>query len=280
MPVDSPDAVGQHLHREPEHAGVARRFDDAVVGSQSADHESLDAARSKEMFEKRRIRLSALGIAHAETGVPVPPIRTLADDLAVDPELGVEGGSPRVVHAMDRPDPAVGREVGRVLGMPILRVHDERPSVARPLELGIGDRGHVLSTRDVQAAIRVGEVVLDVDDQECGSFVVDRHRTSAGADATSAWEHRRVQRVRVIVSGHVQGVFFRTGCARAAAEHGVGGWVRNRDDGTVEAVFEGSAAAVAAMIAWCRTGPPGASVVRLESFEGAPIGEHGFRITR
>ena len=89
-----------------------------------------------------------------------------------------------------------------------------------------------------------------------------------------------MQRVRVIVSGHVQGVLFRTGCARAAAEHGVGGWVRNRDDGTVEAVFEGSAAAVAAMIAWCRTGPPGASVVRLESFEGAPIGEHGFRITR
>jgi len=44
----------------------------------------------------------------------------------------------------------------------------------------------------------------------------------------------------VIVSGHVQGVFFRTGCARAAAEHGVAGWIRNRDDGTVEAVFEGS----------------------------------------
>jgi acylphosphatase len=88
-----------------------------------------------------------------------------------------------------------------------------------------------------------------------------------------------VQRVRVIVSGHVQGVFFRTGCARAAAEHGVAGWIRNRDDGTVEAVFEGSAADVAAMIAWCQTGPPGAAVVGLESFEGSPIGERGFRIT-
>jgi len=84
----------------------------------------------------------------------------------------------------------------------------------------------------------------------------------------------------VIVSGHVQGVFFRTRCARAASEHGVAGWIRNRDDGTVEAVFEGSAAAVAAMIAWCRTGPPGASVVGLESFEGSPVGERGFRITR
>ena len=88
-----------------------------------------------------------------------------------------------------------------------------------------------------------------------------------------------MQRVRVIVSGRVQGVFFRTGCARAAAVHGVAGWIRNRDDGGVEAVFEGSAAAVAAMIAWCRTGPPGASVVDLESFEGSPIGERGFRIT-
>jgi hypothetical protein len=140
--VDRPDALGQHLHREPEHARVARRFDDAVIGGQSADHESLDAARSKEMFEERRIRLSALGVAHAETGVPVPPIRALADDLAFDPELGVEGRSPRVVHAMDRPDPAIGREVGRVLRMPILRVRDERPSVARLLELCIGHRRH------------------------------------------------------------------------------------------------------------------------------------------
>jgi acylphosphatase len=88
-----------------------------------------------------------------------------------------------------------------------------------------------------------------------------------------------VHRVRVIVSGHVQGVFFRTGCARAAADNGVAGWIRNRDDGTVEAVFEGSSEAVAAMMAWCRTGPPGASVAGVESFEGAPLGERGFHIT-
>src|SRR5204863_2627352 len=98
------------------------------------------------MFEERRIRLSAPEIAHAEAGVPVSPIRALADDLAFDPEVGMESGSPRVVHAMDRPDPAIGREVRRVLRMPILRVRDERPSVARPLELGIGHSGHALST--------------------------------------------------------------------------------------------------------------------------------------
>ena len=89
-----------------------------------------------------------------------------------------------------------------------------------------------------------------------------------------------MRRVRVIVSGRVQGVFFRTGCARAADEHGVSGWVRNRHDGTVEAVFEGPSAAVAAMVAWCRSGPRGASVVGLESFTESPIGELGFRITR
>ena len=88
-----------------------------------------------------------------------------------------------------------------------------------------------------------------------------------------------MRRVRVIVSGHVQGVFFRTSCARAAEEGGVAGWIRNRDDGSVEAVFEGSSAAVAALVAWCRSGPRGAAVTGLESFDESPIGERGFRIT-
>jgi acylphosphatase len=88
-----------------------------------------------------------------------------------------------------------------------------------------------------------------------------------------------MRRVRVIVSGDVQGVFYRTSCARAAEEREVAGWVRNRDDGTVEAVFEGAPVAVAAMVAWCRAGPRDASVVGLESFDESPIGERGFRIT-
>ncbi|MDP9302342.1 MAG: acylphosphatase [Actinomycetota bacterium] len=88
-----------------------------------------------------------------------------------------------------------------------------------------------------------------------------------------------MRRVRVIVSGHVQGVFFRTSCARAAEERGVAGWIRNRDDGSVEAVFEGPPGAVAALVAWCRAGPRGASVAGLESFDESPIGERGFRIT-
>ena len=56
-------------------------------------------------------------------------------------------------------------------------------------------------------------------------------------------------RVRVVVHGHVQGVFFRDSVRRTARERGVAGWVRNRRDGTVEAVFEGEPDAVEAIVA-------------------------------
>jgi acylphosphatase len=85
-------------------------------------------------------------------------------------------------------------------------------------------------------------------------------------------------RRRVVVSGRVQGVWFRESCRQQALERSVGGWVRNCDDGTVEAVFEGSPAAVEAMVAWCRAGPPHASVTSVVSTEEAPIGEMAFRV--
>jgi acylphosphatase len=86
------------------------------------------------------------------------------------------------------------------------------------------------------------------------------------------------RRVHVVVSGHVQGVFFRTTCAREARARGVAGWVRNRDDGSVEASFEGDAAAAAAMVSWCRRGPRGASVTDIDVHDEEPTGEHGFRV--
>lgn len=67
-------------------------------------------------------------------------------------------------------------------------------------------------------------------------------------------------RAHVIISGKVQGVFFRAGTHRAAVAHGVKGWVKNRPEGTVEAVFEGTQEAVAAMLEWCKKGSPGARV--------------------
>jgi acylphosphatase len=67
-------------------------------------------------------------------------------------------------------------------------------------------------------------------------------------------------RAHVIVSGKVQGVFFRAETQRAAEERNVTGWVRNRRDGTVEAVFEGTERSVLSMVEWCKGGSPQAVV--------------------
>lgn len=68
------------------------------------------------------------------------------------------------------------------------------------------------------------------------------------------------RRVRIVVSGKVQGVWFRAWTEKEARARGVDGWVRNRTDGTVEAVLAGPADAVEAMIALCHQGPPHAAV--------------------
>jgi len=89
-----------------------------------------------------------------------------------------------------------------------------------------------------------------------------------------------IVRARVIVRGLVQGVFFRDTCRRTAAMLGVTGWVRNRRDGAVEAVFEGADAQVQAMVDWCRSGPPMAQVERIESQVEPPEGFATFEIRR
>jgi len=79
-------------------------------------------------------------------------------------------------------------------------------------------------------------------------------------------------RAHVIVTGSVQGVCFRVETKRAADHIGVAGWVRNRPEGTVEAVFEGEREKVEAAINWCRKGPPFGRVenvsITWEPFEG------------
>jgi acylphosphatase len=85
-------------------------------------------------------------------------------------------------------------------------------------------------------------------------------------------------RRRVLISGRVQGVFFRDACRRAASTERVTGWVTNRRDGQVEACFEGDAEAVARLVAWCRQGPPGAHVTGVEVVDEAPRGGRGFVI--
>ena len=73
-------------------------------------------------------------------------------------------------------------------------------------------------------------------------------------------------------------MFFRDSCQREAARRRVSGWVRNRNDGAVEAVFEGDDDAVDAMVAWCRQGPPRARVDRVEVIDEAAEGLRGFRV--
>jgi acylphosphatase len=82
----------------------------------------------------------------------------------------------------------------------------------------------------------------------------------------------------VIIHGHVQGVFFREETRRRASSRGVAGWVRNLPDGAVEAVLEGEPDEVEAMLAYCREGPRGARVDRVEVEEQEPQGLSGFEI--
>ena len=85
-------------------------------------------------------------------------------------------------------------------------------------------------------------------------------------------------RRRVIVYGLVQGVFYRDTTRRLAEQHGVSGWVRNRADGAVEAVFEGLPDQVDHLIAWARRGPSQASVDSVEVYEEPPEGLAGFAV--
>ena len=85
-------------------------------------------------------------------------------------------------------------------------------------------------------------------------------------------------RRRCVVSGRVQGVFFRDSTRRQAEKSGVAGWVRNREDGTVEAVFEGDDDAVARIVEWVREGPGHADVERVEVAEEEPEGLSGFQV--
>lgn len=86
-------------------------------------------------------------------------------------------------------------------------------------------------------------------------------------------------RAHVYVAGRVQGVFFRTATQDEAANQGITGWIKNRHDGRVEAVFEGEKDKVEKLVEFCRHGPFGARVTKVEIFWEAYIGEfRDFRI--
>lgn len=84
------------------------------------------------------------------------------------------------------------------------------------------------------------------------------------------------RRVHVLISGKVQNVFFRASLVDEARDLGIDGWVTNRADGRVEAVFEGDPQLVEAAVEWSRHGPPRARVDAVQVDEEAPSGQRGF----
>jgi acylphosphatase len=85
-------------------------------------------------------------------------------------------------------------------------------------------------------------------------------------------------RRRVVVRGRVQGVFFRDSTRERAQAHHVSGWVRNRPDGAVEAVFEGEPENVERLVRFCQTGPMSADVGNVEVVDEEPEGLRGFDV--
>ena len=95
---------------------------------------------------------------------------------------------------------------------------------------------------------------------------------------TSTARQPDVVRRRVVVHGRVHGVGFRVGCARRAVAAGLTGWVTNRPDGTVEAIFEGPRDVVDELVAWCHTGPSMAKVSNVDTYDEPPAHDRSFAI--
>ncbi len=87
-----------------------------------------------------------------------------------------------------------------------------------------------------------------------------------------------LRRKRVLISGRVQGVFFRDSTREKARTLGLAGWVRNLPDGGVEAVFEGDGDRAEEMLAWCEEGPPDARVQNVFAKNEEPENLSGFEV--
>ena len=188
------------------------------------------------------------------------------NDVAVDPEL--------LEHRVDDGCGRLGRPGACELafrGQGDAR--DARPAVAGRLRDEEEPRSPSLAQivgETVSPELGAGVLVEGLADPRRGESLdkAPLHRTSLEA----------VQRRRVVVQGHVQGVFFRETTRRRAQTAGVSGWARNLPDGSVEAVFEGERDAVERLVDFAREGPRGARVDWVDVVSEEPEGLEGFSV--
>ena len=106
----------------------------------------------------------------------------------------------------------------------------------------------------------------------------DRKNACMSAEPSRRRGNESPIRLRLLIHGRVQGVWFRDSVRRTAAEHGVSGWAENLPDGSVEAVLEGDRAAVQAVATFCRRGPRHARVDHVDEHQEEAEGLEGFEI--
>jgi hypothetical protein len=167
--VNGPHCVDQDAGFEAESGSIERRRLHAVIGGEAADDDPADVAPAEEAFELGRCRLAGDRVAHREPGVAVLAVGALADPRPIDDESRMELRAPRAGDTVDRPDAAVAGEVGRRFGVPVLGVDNERATGRRRRDLGVDRRQDRDRAGHAEAAGRVGEVVLDVDDDQAAA---------------------------------------------------------------------------------------------------------------
>jgi len=168
LEIDGRDRVGKDGRVEPETDRVEARRLDAVVGRQAGDDDPLDRSLAEEPLELCRDLLARVRVAHREARVAVLAVRALEDRRPDDLQARMELGAPAAGDAMDRPDAAVLREVGRRWRVPVLGVRDERARREGCAGRRVDDGDDPLRAADAERALRVREVVLDVDEQQRG----------------------------------------------------------------------------------------------------------------
>ncbi len=141
----------------------------------------------------------------------------LAHDFAAHHQVGVQQRAPRALHAVHRPRPAVLREVRSVGRVPVLCVDDDGPRLDGRGDLRVRCRDDVLPSCDGQRPSRIGEVVLNVDDHECGFGVVSERHASSSCAVQAAVPGRRSR------ASSGRSARARAQCARAASTSSVAG---------------------------------------------------------